>query len=261
MTGRAYHNELPLLYTGGFASVDLVNRSRDKNNILYHSMFPDVYSGIVLAWNARRFAALLRPVAIAGASAHSTGAAQFRRSRYRRPFEQYYAEDNIPNHECVAGGPITSLTMVYYECYLQSEHLHNNWLKVSIEDQLALATSDSDGTLDERAYLERVAARNGLNVPRLSNPSPFDVARWRVRRLRARWGRRVVQGAHGASNVLEAACVSSSIWSESHWRTMGGEPARVRFADHVLEGIAMCGRRRPSAVAEPSRPGGCASSD
>jgi hypothetical protein len=49
LNGEALYPELPWLYTGGFASIDLGRNALDENGKFFRSRIPDVYSAIALA--------------------------------------------------------------------------------------------------------------------------------------------------------------------------------------------------------------------
>jgi hypothetical protein len=218
ISGHAYHNELPLLYTGGFASTDLIARARGGQAVFYRSMFPDIYAGIVLASIAGRFAMLRRPVAVAGVSAHSTGGSQFGHSEYRAPFSTFWGEANIACHPRLAAGPIVSRQLACYEAYLQSEHLHCNSAGVTLFDQLRLAIADATGSPEELGYVQRVAEMNEIDYEAAASAARFQrgTRHRRAERLRtATEGRRAAPDSYGAANVLEAACVCRAMVDEA----------------------------------------------
>lgn len=214
MLGQTYHNELPTLYTGGFATTATINRARAADGRFYHSMFPDVYSAIALAYTAGAFVALRQPVALSGASRHSIGSAQFGHSAYSEPFNTYCAESGLPCHETLAAGNVVSLGLVYYESYLQSAHLHQDFLNLRLTDQLELAIVDATQRSEEHGYLMAVAERNGLDYAAVSRRARRGLGR-RLRQYRrdreARRDRLLVPGACGATNILEAAWVCNGI--------------------------------------------------
>jgi glycosyltransferase involved in cell wall biosynthesis len=216
MEGRAYHGELPMLYCGGFASVELIARARDEKGRFYRSLFPDVYSGIVLGWLAGRYAALDRAISVAGASPHSTGFSQFADTG-RESIARFYAEENIPVHPLLDEGRVASLPLAYYECYLQGVPVHGDFLRLNLRDQVVLAIQDARGDEEEDEYLRRVARRNGLDFDALAAQAAADAGgeeRRRVRHEATVRAMRLARGAYGARNVLEAACVASAIYGE-----------------------------------------------
>lgn len=227
MEGRCYHGELPMLYSGGFASVDLVRRARDESGRFYRSLFPDVYSGLVLGWLAGRYASLDRALSIAGASPHSTGFSQFGDTG-RASIARFYAEENIPVHATLDEGRVASLPLAYYECYLQGQPVFGDFLGLTLHDQMVHAIQDARGDEEEDEYMRRVARRNGLDFDALAAEAHADagaVERRRVRDESAMRDVRLVRGAYGARNVLEAVHVAAAIFGEHAEKAQNAETA------------------------------------
>jgi hypothetical protein len=161
-----------------------------------------------------------RPAVVAGVSKHSTGGSQFGLSGYSQPFDRYYAEDNIPNHPTVAAGRIISLPIVYYECYLQSEHVHGDFLKVALPQQIALAACDADGRAEELRFARGVAERNGLDFDAIALNAGRIRDRYRrfIRRRTNGRARVTIEDAHGARDIAEAVLVSDAVLAERNRR-------------------------------------------
>ncbi|MBK6961246.1 MAG: hypothetical protein IPH23_08595 [Gammaproteobacteria bacterium] len=104
------------------------------------------------------------PIAIAGVSKHSTGAANILSpiGNEAKPLFIFNSEQNIPFHESLIVGK--SVQIVLYECYLQSWHLHHGGLGLSLENQLQVATKIARLTyLDTvRDECQRIAEINGV---------------------------------------------------------------------------------------------------
>jgi hypothetical protein len=130
-------------------------------------MIPDVYSAIALASVLDHYVALKELIAVSGLSSHSTGASAFGLVKNVAPVQKFLSEENIPFHSILAGGETSkSASIMVYECYLQSIHLHHDFLKIKLEDQLglALSTITSQHYDDLRKYCNRVACNNGLGM-------------------------------------------------------------------------------------------------
>ena len=139
LSGYIPHTKLPWLYHGGVASISLINRLRNKNGQFFCSQIPDVYSAIALASGTTKYLYLDFPLAINGASRHSNGNAWMRSKSgtFEQPALKFKSEDNIPFHESLILGKSEQIVM--YECYLQSWHIHNVKLNISLNDQLDIA--------------------------------------------------------------------------------------------------------------------------
>jgi hypothetical protein len=72
--GRTSYGRLPVIYSG-FVSVDKILQIKNKTGHFFHSITPDVYSGIVLAEILPNYLYSFRPFSINGGSGHSTGQA------------------------------------------------------------------------------------------------------------------------------------------------------------------------------------------
>jgi glycosyltransferase involved in cell wall biosynthesis len=169
MNGHANYPDLPWIYTGGFVHLSVLNNARSKNGTFFQSCIPDVYSAIALASIGTSYVYLKEPVAIAGVSRHSNGASCLGINNEKKPEELFYSEGNIPFHHRFGSERISSIPMLVYESYLQAEFLHNDELKISMEDQLAMAISKADGRKKDEIYesCKRVSALNGIDFSRL----------------------------------------------------------------------------------------------
>ena len=149
MRGCATYPELPWLYTGGFASIDIINKSRNAQGFFFLSLNPDIYSSVALSCSVDSYLYIKTPLAVAGLSRHSHGSSNLNNSKYSQPQKQFQSENNIPFHSSLIFGSGKSIPLFVYESYLQASHLHNNELNINIENQLrtALAFSSRNKTL------------------------------------------------------------------------------------------------------------------
>lgn len=72
--GKTSYGKLPVLYSG-FVSVQSILNIKKKTGHFFHSITPDVYSGIVLAEELKTYLYSFRPFSISGGSRHSNGIA------------------------------------------------------------------------------------------------------------------------------------------------------------------------------------------
>lgn len=106
LLGKAEYSTLPMLYNGGFVSMEVI-RSAMRQDRFYRSCIPDVYSAIVFSNLLSKYAYCFQPLAINGASKHSTGTSKFSKSTSdKRPVQKFLSEGNIPFHSSV---PMTDL--------------------------------------------------------------------------------------------------------------------------------------------------------
>jgi glycosyltransferase involved in cell wall biosynthesis len=72
VSGRTSYGKLPMFYSG-FISMSVVEKILKKSTKFFHSISPDVYSGLVLADELTSHLYSYRPFSISGGSIHSTG--------------------------------------------------------------------------------------------------------------------------------------------------------------------------------------------
>jgi hypothetical protein len=70
--GKTSYGRLPVIYSG-FVSMSSINNVKIRTGNFFHSVTPDVYSGIVLAEEIKKYLYSFRPFSINGQSPHSTG--------------------------------------------------------------------------------------------------------------------------------------------------------------------------------------------
>jgi glycosyltransferase involved in cell wall biosynthesis len=70
--GRTSYGKLPMFYSG-FISMSVVKIILKKSTKFFHSISPDVYSGLVIADELTSYLYSYRPFSISGGSIHSTG--------------------------------------------------------------------------------------------------------------------------------------------------------------------------------------------
>lgn len=185
MRGLCTYAELPILYTGGFVERSLIEELK-RDGRLYRSCIPDVYSAIAISSVLDAFAFVHEPLAISGASAHSTGASLFSKgtSAAQTPAALFRTEETIPMHRDIPKDPQgnypKTVQALVYECYLQTQFLRGEPAKERHEEQLSiiLAVVADRPADDVLAWARVFAAAHGLD---------FDVIRaraeWTHRRL------------------------------------------------------------------------------
>lgn len=155
MSGRASYSELPMLYTGGFISLELINKVR-RGGAFFRSRIPDVYSALAVSSVVDKYLYSYEPLAVTGLSKYSTGISLLgfgkkwvstvfagRAAPVKSggaPAREFLSEANLPFHPalplCADGHPPRSLQALVYESYLQSAHLRGGVGKTSHRRQL-----------------------------------------------------------------------------------------------------------------------------
>ena len=152
MSGYASYADLPMLYTGGFVQMDVMNEIKARTGAYYKSCVPDVYSGVAIASVVPSYTYSYAPLALSGVSRHSTGTAHFSQPKTdsaTSPVQQFLREDNIPFHPaipvCENGNIPRSSQITLLESYLQSARLREEPQGDFFGSQLQViaATSDS----------------------------------------------------------------------------------------------------------------------
>ena len=131
--------------------MDLIKRARDKSGKIFHSMSPDVFTGIIFSFLTEEYIYCHEPLAINGASVHSTGTAGFEKAKRRRsydPADKFWNEPNIPFHKELPlmpnGKPLRSIAAVFYEAFLQAEAFYSlKLINTSKERQLKIILNQS----------------------------------------------------------------------------------------------------------------------
>ncbi len=213
LSGDISYVTLPWLYHGGAASIDLINRARDKGDRFFCSQIPDLYSAVALCCVSEKYLSIGTPIAINGASVHSTGTAQmYSNSDQDHPAKiEFQSENNIPFYETLIIGK--SLQIMLYECYLQSWHLHNGSLGISLKNQLFVAMDAAPFAqrLTIKDECQRIADKNGISF------SCGDVRINRIQKLLYRaerewWNIEVDAEKLNIMNVYDASVASAYLY-------------------------------------------------
>ena len=122
LRGNESYRNLPVFYTGSFASKSFIESMKDSSNRLYRSLVPDVYTGVRFSRGSKRFVASRTPLAINGASHHSTGNSHCGNGD-KTAAKLFAAENDIPFHKDIplmrSGEYPPSVHIITYESFLQ----------------------------------------------------------------------------------------------------------------------------------------------
>jgi glycosyltransferase involved in cell wall biosynthesis len=191
LKGRLHYLELPTLYTGGFVHRRAIERVRAPSGQFFLSRIPDVYSSAILSGSCASYLLLPQPLALNGASAASTGTAQFTLSRdpaRNRAAELFLQEDNIPLHPMIPlnedGSIPRSLQALVFESYLQAQTVHPLLGPLEANAMMrAIAHTGGDHEAEILHWLARFAALNKCGpVPRPGLAGAWHKARafWKL---------------------------------------------------------------------------------
>lgn len=141
---RRSYDELPLLYRG-FVSYSAIKKVKQESGRFFHSMVPDIYSGIVLACVIESYYYSFKPYAISGASRHSIGGGMD--SSFNTDHQAskiYFSEDNVPFHRKLAFAPSTPIIVA--ESFLQAQdHIsYANHFKIDIRKCIKAAIKQAN---------------------------------------------------------------------------------------------------------------------
>jgi len=230
MRGEAFYYDLPMLYTGGVVHISSIDKARDRHGTFFLSMIPDVYSGIALASVLDEYVMLNEPVFVSGVSSKSNGASSLGTGQNLNAAKTFFSEPNISFHRNISGGElIKSIPILVYESYLQSVHLHKDFLKVTIEGQLAIAlfSGSSENSADLREFCCKIASNNGLEISRVDSKvrrlkSELFFSRF-VNMARRTMGELTVSGKDfGIQDIYGAVILARSTYvlntRYAHWR-------------------------------------------
>jgi glycosyltransferase involved in cell wall biosynthesis len=177
LDGLRNYNELPMLYNGGFMSLELVKQVKDVTKKFFLSMTPDVYSAIVFSLITDNYIYSNEPLAINGASLHSGGTASFEKNKQKRsydPVEKFWNEKNNPFHEDIPllenGRPVRSIQVIVYEAYLQAEkfHAYKHVLTDHVQQLKLVLKKSGPDHLEIIEWATLFARKHKLDIPRKS---------------------------------------------------------------------------------------------
>jgi hypothetical protein len=234
LQGRATYLEGPMLYTGGFVAVAVLEKLRAASGAFYRSCIPDVYSAVAIASAIDRYLYVHEPLAINGASKHSTGTSQMsaQRAAVGSPAQRFTTEGNIALHRdlplAADGAYPPSLQALVYESFLQTLDLRDGTPGVDHAEQLCVILGSAGRHSAPVLEWGRLFARqHALDFEAIAARAAAWRARRRPRRLAARVSAALnlyKSGAHDAvpSDVFEASLAAARIRATqpSGWRNL-----------------------------------------
>jgi glycosyltransferase involved in cell wall biosynthesis len=230
LDGRMDYMKLPVLYNGGFISMELIKEAKNsrEDGLFFRSLTPDVYSAMVFSLLTDEYVYSEEPLAVNGASIHSGGTASFGiRVAHRKydPAEKFWSEPNIPFHKSLPpasnGRPVLSLHAMVYEAYLQAEDFHDcKKISVNVAQQLQIIMKEPRiRALDLTEWAKSFAELHGIKRSAAAGPLATALARAQssvalIRTVALMWIRGIrILGTERQPllNVHEASLVTSRI--------------------------------------------------
>lgn len=166
MNGDVDYRELPWLYNGGAADIDVINKLRTPSGVFFNSINPDIFSAVALSVGLSHYAYINAPVGVNGASKHSGGTSLMTNGGLSKasPSSKFLAEENIPFHPSLIFG--RSIHMMVYECYLQAKYLYPI-SQFDLKSQLKTSISLSPKTFRSEITNDclKIATINNVEMP------------------------------------------------------------------------------------------------
>lgn len=178
LNGRAAYTDLPMLYNGGFVANAVLDRIRQRTGKVYLSSIPDVYSAVAISSVTERYLFCHEPLAINGASRHSTGTAYFSNAPKAQTTsaDLFHSEGIIPIHDAYAvstdGRFPKSLQAMLFESCLQSAQLRPDAMPITPSRQLELVlATDLSNDRELLQWAQVFADRHQLDFARIRRVS------------------------------------------------------------------------------------------
>ena len=242
MKGEATYPELPMLYAGGFVSTEAIDRARSADGQFFNSINPDIYSAIAITSVSDTYIHINEPIAIAGISAHSNGAACLGNNQDTSLSELFYSENDHVFHTTLSGPRTKSINIAVYDSYLQASFLHDNSFRVTLIDQLSLAIASAPMDIQAEVidYCKAVANKNAIEISdvlersdHLSRQKRIKFALNKLRRLLT-WFTEIGSVTYDAKalqalDVYDASIAAYSIWS-SHFHNKNWRMKKIKHA-------------------------------
>lgn len=147
LLGLTSIGRIPSVYSG-FVSVNIINMIKSKNGLFFHSVTPDIYSGLAVMSAIDKYIYSLTPFSVSGGSSKSNG--QAISSKYNNKLMKlYFQEMDIPQHNKmkVIPGSITSqvleaLLQVNEKCFDKKLKIRTNKFYSTILKEISVREPD-----------------------------------------------------------------------------------------------------------------------
>jgi glycosyltransferase involved in cell wall biosynthesis len=146
---------LPNLYNS-FVRADVIQRVKNESGAFFHSVTPDIYSGIALACVMDSYYYSLRAYSVNGASHHSNGASQLGEWRNLQTHQKYETENDLAFHPSLVTAPAVSILTA--EAALQAkEHMPTARAILDVDIKEALLYAVKVAAIQSPAMYQTVA--------------------------------------------------------------------------------------------------------
>jgi len=199
---------LPYIYTGGFVHADVIDEIRKKSGgRFFSSMNPDIYSGVAVALTIDHYLYSWKPLAIAGISKHSIGAAASTAAWVKEDIKNlpFYTESAIGYHPALGNGVVYTIPMDVYESFLRAAPLRKDDMGITMEDQLALSIvhAAEDRKDDVYALCKTLAKQNGVDFAKVEQQLTLLKIQTRVTRTAKNIIRGIFRTGEGKRQVVK----------------------------------------------------------
>ncbi|MFH1442325.1 MAG: glycosyltransferase family 2 protein [Candidatus Omnitrophota bacterium] len=213
--------ELPLLYRG-FVSYNAIKRVMRESGRFFHSIIPDIYSGIALACVLESYYYSFKPYAISGTSRHSIGGtADSHNGEDNKVVKKFFSENNLPFHSKLALAKTTSIIVA--ESFLQAQdHIScAKHFRIDMKKCIKMAIKEAVYFPEEKYSLVVETVNKIARLNRINNYTPKLIAENKNKPTRFHYpvlGFNIARGQvvvncveFGAQNIYEAAVLCKHI--------------------------------------------------
>lgn len=211
---KKHYSSNPWLYSG-FVHKSVIDKVKSKSKgVFFHSMIPDVYSGLAIGSQIDSYLYSTGAFSIAGNSSHSNGMSSISsKEKNREHFNRFLSENPIPFHhslELVA----SSIPLLVYESALQLVDLgliDAKSVGLDLERTLLICIGEAlqkEKTLKDTEIegLMKTAQKNQLDWNALFDSVSYKrSSKWRYNLRQSLIGKKMSGDRIGVSNIYEAS--------------------------------------------------------
>ncbi|HEX5025947.1 MAG TPA: glycosyltransferase family A protein [Agriterribacter sp.] len=223
---QRHYSTTPWLYSG-FVKKEVIQKVKEKSNgIFFHSMIPDVYSGLAIATQIKTYIYSTGPFSIAGNSSHSNGLSSISSTeKDRKNFNVFLSENPIPFHpslELIASALpllVAESALQVFDLKLITDKEYYPDLRRTLRVCFAEALHKEETMMQrEISGLRKIAEKNNIDWKEITGQLTAPTSmRKKVNSLKynIRFGLmgKVINGDKaGLKNIYDAAILHDKIW-------------------------------------------------
>jgi glycosyltransferase involved in cell wall biosynthesis len=214
---------LPTIYTGGFVRKDLINEisSKSSNGDFFQSIMPDLYSGIAISSITDNYIYSYECLAVTGSSKKSNSGTMKNKTAEELIKIPFFKENKLKFNSKLGNGAVLSYQILFYESFIQSSHLRNSDLGITLDKQLEIAIINSSSSIKQSVikYAQEIALINNIDFNLIMMKVKFKTPIYKIRRVlkkilkrlpRFYNTRRKVIFDQSIKNILEASLKSNN---------------------------------------------------